>query len=30
MLQWEERHYKMAAESAKMFETHTQGQEVDI
>ena len=27
---WEERHYKIAQESAKKFETHTKDQEVDI
>ena len=27
---WEERHFKIAQESAKKFETHTEDQEVDI
>ena len=27
---WEERHFKIAQESAKKFETHTVDQEVDI
>lgn len=27
---WTEYHFKIAKESAKMFETHTEGQEIDI
>ncbi len=27
---WEERHFKIAQESSKKFETHTEDQEVDI
>ena len=29
-LLWEERHYRMAEESNRMFKTHTKDQEVDI
>lgn len=27
---WEERHFKMAEESDKMFRNNTQGKEIDI
>ena len=27
---WEQRHFKIAQESAKKFETHTEDQEVNI
>jgi len=27
---WQERHYKIAQESAEKFKTHTESQEIDI